>query len=400
MLAGQKIENNELRNSLENLRYSIDDHLDQINVNYNNSRLINEIGQTISKHTNIDDVLMDIIQIAQKRLRHDRGIILLANEKKTLLKFAAGYGYSKELMTMIKHTVFRLDSPKSRGTFVESFHQQKPFLVNDLKNIKDKISSKSLFFARQMGTQSFICCPIVSEGESIGVFVVDNVESKFPLVQSDMSLLMGIACSLGISIRKVELLDARQRQFTSILHVLAASIDARDPLTSGHSEKVTEYVIGICNELDLTKEYREMMRVAALLHDYGKIGVPDSILKKPGQLTAEEYEQIKTHAGKTREILQQVQFDGIFKQVPEIAGSHHEKIDGSGYPSGLKGEEIPFGAKILAVADFFEAVTSKRHYREPMKIDEAFHLLRMESKKDHFEDNIVEALIRFCRQSK
>ena len=118
--------------------------------------------------------------------------------------------------------------------------------------------------------------------------------------------------------------------------------------------------MGICDKLNLSSNYREMISVASLLHDYGKIGVPDSILKKPGRLTKEEYETVKTHAQKTQTILEQINFEGIFSQVPEVAGSHHEKMDGSGYPNGLKGEEIPLGARIIAVADFFEAIGWRR----------------------------------------
>ena len=99
-----------------------------------------------------------------------------------------------------------------------------------------------------------------------------------------MSLLMGITPFIGISIQNVKLMSARVEQFKSTLQVLAASIDARDPLTAGHSEKVTEYAIGICQEMGLSQEFTEMIRVAALLHEYGKRGVPDSILKKEGRL--------------------------------------------------------------------------------------------------------------------
>jgi HD-GYP domain-containing protein (c-di-GMP phosphodiesterase class II) len=222
---------------------------------------------------------------------------------------------------------------------------------------------------------------------------VDNLKSKKPLVQSDMSLLIGIAAVLGISIRNADLLEATERQFRSILQALAASIDARDPMTSGHSEKVTEYALGICDELQLAKDYREMIRVAALLHDYGKIGVPDAILKKPGGLTEEEYEIVKTHAEKTRRILDQISFEGIFSQVPEVAGAHHEKVDGTGYPKGLKGDEIPLGARIIAVADFFEAITARRHYRDPMQLKRAFDRLHEETGR-RFDPRIVEA---FCR---
>jgi HD-GYP domain-containing protein (c-di-GMP phosphodiesterase class II) len=174
------------------------------------------------------------------------------------------------------------------------------------------------------------------------------------LIQSDISLIIGIASVLGIGIRNAELLEAKERQFRSILATLAASIDARDPLTAGHSERVTEFSLGICDELNLSKDYRDMIQVAALLHDYGKIGVPDSLLKKPRKLTPEEFELIKTHSEKTKSILNQVHFEGIFSQVPDIAGAHHEKIDGSGYPNGLSGDEIPLGAKIIAVADFLK----------------------------------------------
>jgi HD-GYP domain-containing protein (c-di-GMP phosphodiesterase class II) len=137
-----------------------------------------------------------------------------------------------------------------------------------------------------------------------------------------------------------------------------------------------------------------MIRVASLLHDYGKIGVDDAILKKPGRLTPEEYDHIKTHAPKTKSILQQVNFEGIYTEVPEIAGSHHEKLDGTGYPNGLAGDQIHFGSKIIAVADVFEALTSKRHYRDPMKREDAFeHLLQ--NVGVHFDQKCVEALISF-----
>ncbi len=239
--------------------------------------------------------------------------------------------------------------------FVVSFREQKPFLINDITEIETTLSPHSLDLAKKMGTKSFICCPIVYEKNSLGVLVVDNIKTKKPFRQSDISLLMGIASEIGISIHNATLIEAKERQFKSILLVLAASIDARDSLTAGHSEKVTEYALGICNELNMPKDYCEMIRVAALLHDYGKIGIKDSVLKKEGKLDIEERNEIETHTTKTRKILEQINFEGIYTEVPYIAECHHEKIDGSGYPKGIKGEDIPLGAKIIAVADFFEA---------------------------------------------
>ena len=153
--------------------------------------------------------------------------------------------------------------------------------------------------------------------------------------------------------------------------------------------------MGICRQLFLSPEFCNVIRVAALLHDYGKLGVPDIILNKKGSLTAEEYEVVKAHSGRTTEILSKIDFQGMYCEVPDIAGSHHEKLDGSGYPKGLKGAEIPLGARIIAVADYFEAVTARRHYHEPIPASEAFILLREEVAKGHLEVTLVDAMIAY-----
>lgn len=393
------LEKRELNSAIANLSDSADKLLEQINVNYNNALMINEIGLAISKHTDIDDILTSIVKVLEGRLDYDRGVIFLASEDKTRLIFRAGFGYADELLGILTNTGFHLDKPESKGVFVVSFREQKPFLINDIEGIKENLSPRGLEFAKRMGSRSFICCPIIYEDVSLGILGVDNVKTKKPLVQSDINLLMGIAPQIGISIHNAMLSDVKERQFKSILQVLAASIDARDPLTAGHSVKVTEYAIGICEELGMPKDYCEMIRVASLLHDYGKIGIKDDILKKNATLNIEEYEEIKTHVEKTKKILQQINFEGIYTEVPEIVECHHEKIDGSGYPKGLKGEEIPLGARIIAVADFFEAITSKRHYRDAMPLDTAFELLIGESDV-HCDRSVIEAFIRYYKKAK
>jgi HD-GYP domain-containing protein (c-di-GMP phosphodiesterase class II) len=233
----------------------------------------------------------------------------------------------------------------------------------------------------------------------LGILAVDNLTSKRPLVETDLRLLQGISAFLGISVNNAKLIEARERQMRSILRVLGASIDARDPMTKGHSEKVTEYAMEICAEMGLQDDYKEAVRMAAFLHDYGKIGVPDAVLKKPGRLTDEEIQIVQTHAQKTKAILDQIHFDGIFKKVPEIAGDHHEKFDGSGYPKGLIGTQIPLGARIIAVADFYEAITSQRHYHDPINRDKAVRLLKAHAGSS-FDPAVVRAFLRFYRRQK
>ncbi len=387
------VEKRELMRALNNTRDTNEKLIEQININYNNAHMTNEIGQALGSRTSAGDVLDDVGRIMERRLDFSRGFILLANRERTLLEMHSGYGYSPDQLAYLSRMPFHLDRPDSCGVFIVAFRDQRPFLINDLKDIEDT-SPRGLELAERLGITAFICCPIVCEDKSLGIIVVDNVKTKRPLIESDVSLLMGIASVIGISIRNSELIDSQVRMFKSMLHTLAASIDARDTLTAGHSEKVTEYSLAICRELELSPEYCEMIRVAALLHDYGKIWVPDAILKKEGRLTPEEYEIVKIHSEKTLEILTQINFEGIFCQVPEIAGAHHEKLDGSGYPRGIGGDDIPLGARIIAVADYFEAVTAKRHYRDPMPVDEAFSLLRRESGR-HLERRFVEALISY-----
>lgn len=389
----------EVRRSLDNLFDSSEKLIEQMNINYSNSLMNNEIGQAISAPTEVDEILANVILVLENRLDFDRGMILLADKEHNQLLFRTGFGYSRDQLQMLDSIAFHLNKPNSRGVFVVAFHDQRPFLIDNVHDLRGKLSQRSYSLIEKLGAHSFICCPIICEGKSIGLLAVDNLKSKRQLQQSDISLLMGIAPMLGISIRNAELLQAKERQFHSTLEVLAATIDARDPLTAGHSEKVTEYAVGICETLNISEEETERIRVASLLHDYGKIGVPDAILKKEGRLTDDEYDIVKTHSRKTQSILEGINFEGIYHNIPAIAGAHHESIDGSGYPLGLKGDDIPLGALIISVADFFEAITSKRHYREPMPTAVAYQLLRKE-KGTRFDAQIVEAFIHYHQKQR
>jgi len=324
-------------------------------------------------------------------------MIMAANKEKTRLKFQAGFGYSDSMLIFLQKLYFHLDNPESKGIFVVSFKEQKPLLINDINDIQGALSERSLRFAREMGTKSFICCPIICDNQSVGILAVDNIRSKRMLVQSDMSLLMGISHFIGISIRHAQHLEAREQQLNSVLKVLVSSIDARDSLTKGHSELVAEYSLAICDELGLSKDTRKAIGVAALLHDYGKIALPDSMLKKKDRLTEHEYEYVKHHADKTKEILYKINFEYPLQDVPEIAGSHHERVDGSGYPKGLTNEEIPLGARIIAVADYFEALTASRYYNDPILPEQALNALE-EGSGRLFDKRIVDAFASYYKK--
>jgi HD-GYP domain-containing protein (c-di-GMP phosphodiesterase class II) len=236
-----------------------------------------------------------------------------------------------------------------------------------------------------------VCLPIKNlVGDILGVIQVLN-KREGVFTDSDLELLRALAPQIAIAIENAVLFEEQNQQWRSILEVLAASIDAKDPLTAGHSEKVAEYALGIARELGLGEVEMDSLHVAALLHDYGKIGVSDAVLKKPGKLTAEEFEHIKTHIPRTQGILGKMRFMRKYRNVPMIASCHHERLDGTGYSAGLKAHEIPFMAKILAVADVFEALTAKRHYRDALSAEEAFRMLEQDV-GSKYDGNIVDAL--------
>lgn len=386
-----------LVDTVEELRTSTEELVNQTNINYNNSAVSHQVGLAISKHNSIGDVLDNVADTFRRQLDYDRGLIMLANEDETRLVFHAGFGYNPAELSVLEDTEFNLGDKNATGAFVRAYHHGETFLVNDLEEISSHLSSRSLDFARALGTQSFICCPIVADQEVLGVLAVDNVNTKKPLLNSDLNMLSGMAAVVGMSVRNARLIESREKQFKSVIQVLASTIDARDSVTAGHSENVTEYSVAIARELGLSKEDEDMIRIAALLHDYGKIAIPDAVLKKTGGLTDEEFAVIQTHVSKTKEILDQVAFEGVYSQVPEVAAAHHERLDGRGYPLGLKGDEIPLGGRIIAVADVFEAVTSYRHYRDPLAMPDALALLQNEV-GNHLDPIVVSAFLSYLEK--
>ena len=213
------LEKDELATTLKNHGDTASNLLDEINTRYNNSMLVQEIGQASSNILNIDNLLKFTMETVEKRLNFDRGLIMLANRDRTRLVYRVGYGYNPDDEALLINTEFHLDNPKSRGPFIVSFKQQKPFLINNFKDIEKDISERSREFVKRIDVKSFICVPIIYEGRSEGILAVDNHRSNRPLNQSDINLFLGIAPQLGISInnaRSYELIREREQRFRAL----------------------------------------------------------------------------------------------------------------------------------------------------------------------------------------
>jgi HD-GYP domain-containing protein (c-di-GMP phosphodiesterase class II) len=180
-------------------------------------------------------------------------------------------------------------------------------------------------------------------------------------------------------VRDLKRAAAENRElFMNSIQMLAGAVDEKDPYTRGHSDRVTKYSVLIAKEIGMPEEFLEIVRVSAQLHDVGKIGIEDRILKKPGALTAEEFEIMKTHTTKGANILSPV--SQLKEMIPGIE-LHHESLDGRGYPRGLKGDEIPLLPRIIAVADTFDALTTNRPYQQAHDCDEALRIIHSISGK-------------------
>ncbi len=347
-----------------------------------------KIARTISAEINIDKLLKTIAEQARYALNADRcTVFLIDKEKKELWsKIALG----------LEETEIRFPIDRGlAGSVVLSGET-----VNIKNAYKDKRFNPDIDLQTGYRTSTILCMPIRNlKYEIIGVFqVINKFNGSF--TKPDEDLLITIGAIAGIAIENNKLFETQQRMlleqkslFKGFIDTLAASIDARDKITAGHSLRVTKYSDIICERLGIDKEEREIICQAAILHDIGKIGIRDSVLQKKGKLTKEEYQHIQDHVRITYDILSKIADKSkSFKDVVEIASSHHEKFNGEGYFRKMRGEQIPIGGRILAVADVFDAVTSIRHYRDRMPIQDAVNIIK-EGADTHFDRRISDLFL-------
>lgn len=346
-----------------------------------------KIARTISAEIDLDTLLTTIAEQTKLALNADRCTVFLIDKDKNELwsRIALGIG-SEEIR-------FPMDKGLAGHVALtgETIHIKNAYT--------DSRFNKEIDIQTGYTTNNILCMPIRNiKYEIIGVFQVLNKYSG-EFTDNDEDLLVTIGSSAGIALennilfnRQQKMLEEQKELFSSFIDTLAASIDARDKITSGHSRRVKMYSEIISKELNVNEDEIQTIAKAALLHDIGKIGIRDSVLQKEGRLTSEEYDHIKTHVELTHDILSKISASKSFEDVVEIASSHHEKFDGSGYFRELSGDQIPIGGRILAVADVFDAITSVRHYRDKMPIGNAINIL-IEGMNAHFDKVVVDAFL-------
>lgn len=240
--------------------------------------------------------------------------------------------------------------------------------------------------------RSVMCVPLRTSDEILGALYVDSLRAPGQFSDGDLELLAALGNQAGVALHRVRLLGELERLLLDTIRAIAATIDAKDGYTHRHSERVAAIASRLAAELGLSEGEQQTAHLAALLHDLGKIAVPDSILNKPEQLTPGEFEEMKQHPQHGARILANIQSPAVAAVLPGVR-YHHERWDGSGYPEGLRGERIPLLGRLVGVADFLDAMTSARAYRAAISLDAAIDLIR-KGAGTHFDPAIVTALVR------
>ncbi|GBF33089.1 HD-GYP domain [Desulfocucumis palustris] len=236
---------------------------------------------------------------------------------------------------------------------------------------------------------SMMCAPLKIKDRVIGAI---NVSSAQPLnyTAEDLKILSALALQSAAAIENARLYDRLKDTFLTAVYTLAETIEKRDPYTGGHTKRVMQYSLAIGKELGLADGDMERLRLAAILHDVGKIGIRDNILLKSSKLTLEEFSLIKMHTIYGQQVLKHIKY---FKDIIPGVMYHHERFDGKGYPEGLRGEEIDIIARIIAVADSYDAMTTDRPYRKGLCHEAAVEELKRCS-GSQWDSDVVEAFLR------
>jgi putative nucleotidyltransferase with HDIG domain len=314
-----------------------------------------EITKFVNSTLNLETLLDRMLEIFTNVLNAEAGSILLLDEEKDELFFAAATGEKKDSIKNIR-------VPIGEGVVGWVAREDKPVLIADAQN--DPRFFKQADQKTKFKTKTIVAVPLKTKEKLIGVVEILNKKDGL-FNEEDLNLLEALSNQAAVAIENAKLYENLKTLFLNTVKSLAAAIETKDIYTRGHSERVTQYSLIIARKLGMDSSEIEKLRLAALLHDIGKIGIDESILRKPAKLSPSEFEEIKKHPIYAANILETI--PQLHEIIPVIK-HHHERFDGNGYPDGLKGEKIPYSARIIAIADTFDAMSSDRPYRKALPV--------------------------------
>ena len=340
----------------------------------------NVLSHNISKTAQLYDLIVtEAMDIMDTRI----GSLMLFNRARCKLEIVASRGLSRE--------VVKITSLKpGEGIAGKVFESGRSIFCEDIeKDTRFKKESRIKYYSK-----SFVSVPLKVNGRIIGVLNVNNRKSRKPFTVEALNILNVIADEAAMIIENRHLLRSLENAYVDTIATLAKALDERMPATKGHSSRVADLSYRLARRLGFREDRLHSIRNAALIHDIGKISIPDEILLKPAALSASERKIIQKHPEKGSGVISKSDY---FKDFLPIIAFHHEWYNGKGYPLGLKGSQIPLSARIVSVCDAWDAMISKRPYREPLsKRDAVKEILRFAGSQ--FDPRVVKEFLKMSRR--
>ncbi|MDD3374631.1 MAG: HD domain-containing protein [Candidatus Omnitrophica bacterium] len=365
-----------LTKTFSEIRSKLEQNVEKLEMAKNTLQsVLAKVGEGISSVQNIDAFLELIVETLVDAVGAKSGALLFLDSEATELNVRTVLG---ENLKIKRNACFKV----SESIFKSVIESRENLIISQRDSAAFKLTAKHDYFEFPL-----VCAPLLVHDKVLGIIVICGRKFDTNFTHDDASLLTSIATQTAIAVENDQLnLDAEKTYF-DIISALALAVEAKDPYSRGHLDRVSDYSLKIAEKFGLTDDEKKLLRDAARLHDLGKIGITDDILCKNGPLTEQEWVVMRNHP----EI-----GEGIVKSVKSLSGlcdivrHHHEKLDGTGYPDGLKGDEISLLVRILAVADICDALMTNRPYRRALSAEETKKTLK--EMGDKVDQKIVDAL--------
>lgn len=324
-------------------------------INNSTRALVSQSGT----HKVLEMTMKPIVEV----MAFDRAIIMLKDRSGEFLEYVYGIGESPEMMARMAHYSVPLN--RDENLMIRVFKRKRPVIVRDVARAHLNPMNRIL---SDFAPSAFVICPLIAEDKPIGILGVDRKAQGRPITSEDAEYLSIFANNIATAFQRARLDEELKLSYVNSVRALVQAIEEKDTYTRGHSERVAALALEIARILGFGGEDLEFLRFGSILHDVGKIGISESIVRSPKRLSSAEFLIIQKHPLKGVEILAPI---SMLKRHLYLVRNHHERFDGSGYPDGLKGNDIPLGAQIVAIADAFDAMTSSRPYRKGMPAKQA-----------------------------
>jgi HD-GYP domain-containing protein (c-di-GMP phosphodiesterase class II) len=312
---------------------------------------LHKMGLSLNSTMDLERLFNQLLHKTLETLRARVGYILLVDRDSWTLQLAGSHGLPKLTDSIFSHIPIK---PGGCSHWVIKNHQ--PLLISNIDESREFSRVSRLGFTRE----TILCAPLTIKDEVIGTITIANTFDQGPFTPEDLELLSTIAAQASIAIKNARLYEEQEKSYLDTVQALVSAVEASDAYTRGHSERVTRYALKLARHIDLPSDSLRTLEQAAILHDIGKIGICEALLQKTEPLSSGDIETLRLHPVIGGKILEPIGFLG---DVRKIILQHHERYDGTGYPDGIKHDQLLLEARILALADTYDAMTTDRPYR-------------------------------------